>query len=118
VHTNESGETRIENTRPTAARLSQADGTWIKSGFFLTWGPEKSSNEICTTLICFGAHTDLKERFEYLAYHSSWLDAVQCPFNLFVILLEQLFLTLDSKIWDLSDVFRTMEGVGGQLPSP
>ncbi|KAH7092510.1 hypothetical protein FB567DRAFT_545656 [Paraphoma chrysanthemicola] len=109
VHTNQSGETRIEDTRPTAAILSQADGTWIKSGFFLTWGPGRS-NEICITLICFGAHTAIKERFEDLAYHSSWLDAVQSPFNLFVIVLEQLFLTLDGKIWDLSDVFRTMEG--------
>ncbi|KAH7066300.1 hypothetical protein BKA63DRAFT_524148 [Paraphoma chrysanthemicola] len=109
VYTNQNGETRIENTRPTAAILSQADGTWIKSGFFLTWGPGRN-NEICTTLVCFGAHTDIKERFESLAYNSSWLDAVHSPFNLFVILLEQLFLTLDSKIWDLSDVFRTLEG--------
>jgi hypothetical protein len=36
---------------------------------------------------------------------------VHSPFNLFVIVLEQLFLTLDSKVWDLSDVLRTMETV-------
>ena len=76
----------------------------------MTLGPGRGI-ETCTTIICFGAHSDLTKRFEYLASHPSWLDAVKSPFNLFLIVLEELFLVLDNKVWDLSDLFRTMETV-------
>jgi hypothetical protein len=110
VQTNLAGETRIVDPLPRSETSSQSDATWIKGGFYLTWGPGRG-NETCTTLICFGAHFDLTQRFGYLASHPSWVDAVNSPFNLFLIVLDELFLVLDNKVWDLSDVFRTMEMV-------
>jgi hypothetical protein len=110
IETNRANETRIVDPMPHPQALSQSDTTWIKAGFFLTWGLGRG-NEVCTTLVCFGAHLDLERRFEHLGSHRSWLDAVNSPFNLFLIVLDELFLVLDNKVWDLSDVFRTMEMV-------
>jgi hypothetical protein len=63
------------------------------------------------TLICFGASIALQQRFERLASNSAWTEAINDPYNLFVIILDELFLQVDGIVWSLSDVFRSVEEV-------
>jgi hypothetical protein len=67
------------------------------------------------TLICFGASISLQQRFERLASNSTWRDAVHGPYNLFVIILDELFIQADGLVWSLSDVFRAIEEVSTVL---
>jgi hypothetical protein len=95
------------------------DWSWIRAGFFLKWFPldsSNASNHSCTTLICFGASISLQQRFERLASNSTWTDAVCDPYNLFVIILDELFIQADGLVWNLSDVFRAIEEVSTVLP--
>jgi hypothetical protein len=97
---------------------NQMDWSWIRAGFFLKWFPLSSSypsNHTCMTLICFGASISLQQRFERLASNSTWRDAVHDPYNLFVIILDELFIQADGLVWSLSDVFRAIEEVSTVL---
>ena len=64
------------------------------------------------TLICFGPAPSLVSRFLRLASHARWVDAVDDPYGLFVIALNELFLYTDDIAWRLADVFRSFEMVG------
>ena len=64
------------------------------------------------TLICFGPVPSLVFRFLRLACHARWVDAVNDPYGLFVIALNELFLYTDDIAWRLADVFRSFEMVG------
>jgi hypothetical protein len=90
--------------------MSQSEGTWIKQAYFLCSGPCRGTED-SVTLICFGAHPALEQRFEYLRLHPSWIECVKSPLTLFVIVLDELFHVLDNQVWKLLDVFRTMEMV-------
>jgi hypothetical protein len=65
-------------------------------------------------LICFGAPPSLIQRFERLASHAKWRDALNDPYILFVIVLNDLFLQVDGILWGLSSGFRGMEYVSSR----
>ncbi|OAQ67202.1 corA-like mg2+ transporter protein domain-containing protein [Pochonia chlamydosporia 170] len=89
--------------------------TWLRSAFFLKSGGSEirlengPTSKPCTTLICFGAPKSLEKRFEDLATSPSWTQCVDAPYNLFVIVLDELFLEMDEQAWRLAGVFRGVE---------
>lgn len=92
---------------PLSTPQSQSDLSWNKAGFFL----QQSRPNGPVTLICFGPGKPLVRRFQRLASHAKWHDAVVDPYSLFVVVLNELFLQMDGLVWELSSVFGAMEYV-------
>jgi hypothetical protein len=101
--------TQLQNRRLDAKKLSQADFSWIRSGFFLTSQPG-SDTESTVTLICFGASPETERRFENLTLNPAWEQALQDPFILLDIVFDELYIQLDTVAWKLGGVFGEMEG--------
>jgi hypothetical protein len=110
VERNAKGEKWIVDASDFRTTQSQADGSWIRGGFTFRWTTDHGSSPR-VTLICFGASRSVVQRFERLASHSLWRHAVTDPYNLFVIIINDLFLQVDGLVWSLSGVFRTLEAV-------
>lgn len=51
----------------------------------------------------------LVRRFQRLASHGKWHDAVVDPYCLFVVVFNELFLQMDGLVWELISVFGAME---------
>jgi hypothetical protein len=62
-------------------------------------------------LICFGASNYLQERFGDLATSPNWNQCLDAPYNLLVVVLDELFLEMDEQAWRLAGVFRGIEHV-------
>jgi Mg2+ and Co2+ transporter CorA len=107
---------------------SQADYSWIRAGFYLKIDPppvkadattqqvnsseptEKNAKDTgSATLICFGASDALVNRFKRLLKHPDWNDAVEDPYILFDIILDELYLQVDGIAWTLQEVFSGTE---------
>jgi hypothetical protein len=102
-------------------KLSQTNWTWLRAGFFLKWGPlkERAPNGSLmnpVTLLCFGASQAMKNRFGRVPNGPTWRMDID-PFQLFVIVLDELFQEMDKQVWNLSDVFRGIEHVRMTLKS-
>jgi hypothetical protein len=65
---------------------------WIRCDFFLHVAEDKS-----VTLLCFGAPDSISLRFENIVAKTSWIDVLQEPNLLFVIIFDELH-----EIFDLS----------------
>ncbi|KIN06864.1 hypothetical protein OIDMADRAFT_68277, partial [Oidiodendron maius Zn] len=93
-----------------AKELSQADFSWLRSGFFLNLqrGPDTKTT---VTLICFGAPLEIERRFKNLTLNLARDEVLQDPFILFYIIFDELYLQLDSIAWKLGEVFGNMETV-------
>lgn len=98
--------------------LSQENWTWLRSAFYLkSGGPENNpvnhgqSPKPCTTLICFGGSNSLQERFSGLGSSPNWNQCLDAPYNLFVVVLDELFLEMDDQAWRIAGVFRGIEHV-------
>jgi hypothetical protein len=115
--------------------MDQSSFSWLRSAFFLRWDPIRVPSESSSrsqvsadptttpskrvTLICFGAPEDLIKRFEGLLQHSSWRRAVENPFDLWVIVLDEMFKQMDTQVRRLGEVFRRLEIVSAfLLPFP
>ncbi|KAJ9640451.1 hypothetical protein H2199_005990 [Coniosporium tulheliwenetii] len=110
-----------QNIRLGSKPQSQADYSWHRSGFFLKASPGAPSKpppqspfaapaDDCVTLICFGASPSLEQRFRRLALTSAWEDALEDPYVLFDVVLDELYLQLDGVAWSLAEVFGGIEG--------
>jgi hypothetical protein len=64
------------------------------------------------TLLCFGASLSLVDRFKRSATNSTWEIALKNPYNLFVIVFNEIFKEMDQQAWNLGAVFRGIEHVG------
>ncbi|KAN0067331.1 hypothetical protein V8E54_014594 [Elaphomyces granulatus] len=86
-------------------RLSQSNFTWLRSAYFMCWTCNARKP---VTLICFDSPPSLqnllKERLP-----NTWEQVVQNPFDLWVVVLHELFLQMDDKAWKLARVFRDIE---------
>ena len=130
----ENGVLKIHNPPPSLEqsgkipRQSQADFSWIRAGFMLKSEQLKrqpnprnksrsSSSSTRThvndsvTLICFGAPHSLVDRFENLVKDSGCEDALQDPYVLFDLVLDELYKLVDDITWRLSEIFGKIESV-------
>ena len=98
----------IGDPRQGVPQLRQADATWIRAGFFLRWIAEPDRPPQ-VTLICFEASSSLKQRFGRLQSMAACNDALNDPYSLFAVILDELSLQLDNTVWNLSEVFRGIE---------
>ncbi|OCK95889.1 uncharacterized protein K441DRAFT_704722 [Cenococcum geophilum 1.58] len=129
----ENGVLKIQNPPPSLEQSgkipqqSQADFSWIRAGFMLkseqlkrqpnpgNKSTSSSSSSTRThvnnsvTLICFGAPRSLVDRFENLAEDSGCEDALQDPYVLFDLVLDELYKLVDDIAWRLSEIFGKIE---------
>ena len=87
--------------------LSQSSFSWLRSAYFMRWtrNPHKS-----VTLICFEHPPFLRDRLrEHLP--NMWEQVVNNPFDLWVVVLHELFKQIDNQAWNLGNVFRGIEHV-------
>jgi Mg2+ and Co2+ transporter CorA len=85
--------------------LSQSSFSWLRSAYFMRWtrNPHKS-----VTLICFEHPPFLRDRLrEHLP--NMWEQVVNNPFDLWVVVLHELFKQIDNQAWNLGNVFRGIE---------
>ncbi|KAH7323493.1 hypothetical protein BKA65DRAFT_510930 [Rhexocercosporidium sp. MPI-PUGE-AT-0058] len=87
-------------------QLSQADFSWLRSGFMLCSQSKPGSQEKEVTLICFGAHSWIERPFHK---DLQWKELMHDPMALFYIIFEELYLQLDTATRKLGDVFGIME---------
>jgi len=105
------GPSWISDPRPDVPQMRQADWTWIRSGYFLRWTADLNSNVVEVTLICFEASSSLKHRFRNLQLPASCKNAIDDPWSLFVVVLDELFLQMSETVWDVSEAFGEIETV-------
>jgi Mg2+ and Co2+ transporter CorA len=94
-----------------AKNQSQADFSWIRSSYFLQVKPDQRSAESRdreVTLVCFGPPNSLVQRFSQLKT-AAWTQALEDPYILLDIVLDELYLVLDGMSWALGEVFGGME---------
>jgi hypothetical protein len=90
--------------------MRQADWTWIRSGYFLRWTAD-SNSDVEVTLICFEASSSLKHRFRNLQLPASCKNALDDPWSLFVVVLNELFIQMSETVYDVSEAFGEIEMV-------
>lgn len=113
-------------SRGPAGKLSQADWSWQKAGFFLKWHDalqEPTANDASSgsnastprfdqvTCCCWGAAQSIVQRFGDIVRTPHWTDALQDPFVLLDVILDQLFLLLDEQKNNLRFAFGQIETV-------
>lgn len=94
--------------------LAQGDSSWIRSGYFLRWSNDHSSDSE-VTLVCFESLLQLKLRFQNMQASSVGNSIARDPYSLFAIIFEQLADQMDATVWDLMDVFRPIELVRAHI---
>ena len=96
---------------------SQADFSWIRAAFFLKVESPKidfidpNLRNKPITLLCFGASDALTTRFNNLQNKIEWKEALEDPYVLLDIVLDELYLQLDGISWNLGEVYGNMERV-------
>jgi hypothetical protein len=63
------------------------------------------------TLICFNPPPQLIERFGRLWHNKEWRNVLDNPFDLWTVVIDELFMHMDLQAWNLADVFRGIERV-------
>jgi hypothetical protein len=62
-------------------------------------------------LICFNAPQQLIDRFEGRLHDTEWRSVLKNPFDLWIVVIDKLFVWMDAQAWNLADVFRGIEKV-------
>ena len=95
--------------------MSQDDGTWQRSGYFMRWkesvGAGGGDNGMVEFVI-FSPSPSLQINLESLVPRSNWEDALVDPYCLLAIILDDMFRQLDAAISKVLAVFRRIEHVG------
>ncbi|KAL8711696.1 MAG: hypothetical protein Q9220_003867 [cf. Caloplaca sp. 1 TL-2023] len=97
---------------PRGQRLSQDDGTWRRSGIFLRWKQLDGlgrHDDAMVQMVIFSPHISLRRNLECLAARSDWAQALQDPFCLLVVVLDDLFRQVDDAIINVLGVLRVVE---------
>ena len=94
--------------------MSQDDGTWRRSGYFLRWKQSISASggDDMVEFVIFSPSSSLQFNLESLGPRSCWEQALVDPFCLLSIVLEDSFRQVDTAISDVLKVFRLIERVG------
>lgn len=69
------------------------------------------------TLICFSPPSQLIDRFKRLLHNNEWRNVLENPFDLWVVVIDELFALMDAQTWNLADVFRGIERVSQEYIS-
>ncbi|KAK6532504.1 hypothetical protein TWF281_006693 [Arthrobotrys megalospora] len=85
--------------------LSQADYSWMRSGFVMKSEPDGKG----VTLLCFGATPHVRRRIETWIASRSWAAVIEEPYALFDLVMDGLFSEVDATAWKMADVFRPIE---------
>lgn len=92
--------------------LSQADNTWVRSGYCLkVKAPSEDKQWSEATLIIFGFESLLFDKFNDVSNILSCGDILQDPFCLFELILDYLYCRIEKSAWDLASVFSQEEEV-------
>jgi hypothetical protein len=62
-------------------------------------------------LICFSPPPRLIGRFIRLLHNEEWRCVLKNPFDLWVVVVDEVFAQMDTQAWNLADVFRGIERV-------
>ncbi|KAK6518199.1 hypothetical protein TWF506_005358 [Arthrobotrys conoides] len=89
----------------TVIELSQADYSWLRSGFVLITEPDGKA----VTLVCFGATPYVRRRLEMWIMSKAWAAVTEEPYALFDLVVDGLFSEVDATTWNMADVFRPIE---------
>lgn len=117
------------HTRP--QRQSQANFTWMKSGFVLkirheaarppmpkrtttsssesTLVPKSLEPEV--SMFCFGAPVTLRDRFQKLMNTASCKNILSDPYILLEVVLSDMYEVMDQTGWAIADIFGKIETV-------
>ena len=95
------------------ATLSQDDGTWRRSGYFMRWKQSSTGDEGdgMVEFIIFSPSQSLQRNIDRLVTRSGWEQTLVDPFGLLIIVLDDLFQQVDTAINKVLVVFRLMENV-------
>ncbi|KAH8659244.1 hypothetical protein BGZ60DRAFT_414873 [Tricladium varicosporioides] len=91
--------------------LTGTSWAWNRAGFFLRWGTPRNNKTSPVTLICFSGPQYLRCRLKDLANEPSWhwQKVLTRPYDLFVIVLDELFGEMNAQVQNVSEVFRGIE---------
>ena len=98
---------------PRGRYMSQYDGTWARSGYFLRWKrrSEVDPDHGIVDFVIFSPSQSLRCNLESLLTRSDYEQATYDPFCLLVVVLDHMFRQVDSAIWDVNKVFSEVERV-------
>ena len=102
---------------------------WQRAGFFLSWrdyhiltlsdgrrlsedvdrNPQQQHRFDNVTLCCWGVPRAMEERFADIAYSRDWKEALEDPFILLTIILDQLFSLMDKQKQNLRRAVNKIE---------
>ncbi|KAI9682828.1 MAG: hypothetical protein M1822_006318 [Bathelium mastoideum] len=117
IEVDEHDAIRYRDVNPNHLNLSQADYLWQRAGFFLSWqdnhdlafndgrrlsededhNPQQQHRFDNVTLYCWGVPRAMEERFAGIACSRDWKEALEDPFVLVAIILDQLFSLMDKQ---------------------
>ncbi|KAI4268318.1 MAG: hypothetical protein LQ337_007909, partial [Flavoplaca oasis] len=89
----------------------ESDGTWLRSGVFLRWRQpavgHDDSGEV--DMIIFGPTVPLQRNFECLINRPEWRQALEDPFSLLVVVMDDLHRQVDEARAKLHEALRSAE---------
>lgn len=93
--------------------MSQGDGTWQRSGYFMRWRESLISGggDGMVDLVIFSASGSLRTNLESLVPRPDWEQALTDPFCLLIVVLDDIFRQVDTTISKVLVVFGVMENV-------
>ncbi|KAL9088172.1 MAG: hypothetical protein Q9165_006299 [Trypethelium subeluteriae] len=129
IEVDEHDEIKYRDINPNHLNLSQADYVWQRAGFFLSWrdyynlalsdgrrlseiedhSPQQQHRFDNVTLCCWGVPQAMEERFAEIAYSGDWKNALEDPFVLVTIILDQLFSLVDKQKQNLRRAVNKIE---------
>ncbi|KAL8988343.1 MAG: hypothetical protein Q9169_008571 [Polycauliona sp. 2 TL-2023] len=100
---------------PRGSQPSQeSDGTWLRSGIFLRWKQPIAGDDDASDadLIIFSPTISLQRNLEILVKRANWRQALEDPFCLLVIVLDDLCRQVDEAATKVHSVIGSVEHVG------
>lgn len=93
--------------------MSQDDGTWRRSGYFIRWKqpPITGGGDGMVELVVFSPSSSLQMNLESLVPRPNWEEALTDPFCLLIVILDDIFRQVDDSISKVLVVFGPMERV-------
>ena len=111
------GRPYISDSQPTQYRkeqdlFPQKDSTWLPSAFYLKWqrAGNGDDNPAQVVLLGFNVPPVTKRRLYKLLRQPEWEGTLGDPLNLFVVILETLFLHIRQMAGNLMNAYRHVEG--------